>query len=256
MKFKKAFFMTALGLVLINIFQFLFFYVKIDPYSMDKSFENNDPIYQDYKSIIDNLYSKEKYPVLYIYKADEILSDTTANKNLNILSAIGTLDGKTDKIITSSHITQQYINDINLNLYNLKKIDSAAHFRRNRLIANKWYQQFYSIVSIIEEKSTKQYLLENIKNMEVDSLRNVTSKEIYTQNIIELKNLEDYHKKIIQHHNNCGEIYSLGNAIINIPAYALDNLLDVLKPPKIKKESVRFDFEPLEDESYKKFHSK
>lgn len=255
-KIKKALLMIVINLVFINIFQFIFFYIKIDPYAMDQSFEETDPIYQDYKSILDNLYSKEKYPVLFVYNGGQLLSDAKTGKDSIVLSAVGTLDGKSDKVITSPIITKNYMNDININLYNLRRLDSAVHFRRNRLIADKWYNQFYSIKNIVEEKSTKKYFLENINRMEFDSLRNFTSKEIYTPNIVELKNLEDYHTKIIQHHNNCTDLYNLGNLIISIPAYSVDNLIDLINPSKAKEDKVRFNFETLEDDEYRKYHSK
>lgn len=250
---KKAIFMILINLLFINSTQFLLYYVKIDPYSQPTTFINNDPIYEDYKNVIRYIYSKEKFPATYVYEIGKPLDSITPIKERKLRVSIGTINGIDNKTSANYDTSEKYKQDISLNIKNLEAIDSIIVFRRNKKVLAKWHYHFQNIDSIIKEHSSEKYFKENF-----DSFRHILPgvylrEEVYSNLIVELINLEDYHNTILKNHSNCKNIAEFAPLIINIPANLVDNIFTDYEN---KEQPLRYKFDELEDDDYRKYNTR
>lgn len=250
---KKAIFMILINLLFINSTQFLLYYVKIDPYSQPTTFINNDPIYEDYKNVIRYIYSKEKFPATYVYEIGKPLDSITPIKERKLRVSIGTINGIDNKTSAKYDTSEKYKQDISLNIKNLEAIDSIIVFRRNKKVLAKWHYHFQNIDNIIKEHSSEKYFKENF-----DSFRHILPgvylrEEVYSNLIVELINLEDYHNRILKNHSNCKNIAELAPLIINIPANLVDNIFTDYEN---KEQPLRYKFDELEDDDYRKYNTR
>lgn len=250
---KKAIFMILINLLFINSTQFLLYYVKIDPYSQPTTFINNDPIYEDYKNVIRYIYSKEKFPATYVYEIGKPLDLITPIKERKLRVSIGTINGIDNKTSAKYDTSEKYKQDISLNIKNLEAIDSIIVFRRNKKVLAKWHYHFQNIDNIIKEHSSEKYFKENF-----DSFRHILPgvylrEEVYSNLIVELINLEDYHNRILKNHSNCKNIAELAPLIINIPANLVDNIFTDYEN---KEQPLRYKFDELEDDDYRKYNTR
>ncbi|MBL3548126.1 hypothetical protein [Chryseobacterium sp. KMC2] len=254
----KAIKMILINLIFINSSTFFLDYVKIDPYSQPMTFIGDDPIYKDYNQIIKHIYSKEKTPIAFVYENIETNLDLIGlekKKKLNVL--IGTIDGKTNQFTTTYKSTQEYKESIAVNIENLQNLDSMIVFRRNKIILSKWYNQFNKINQIINEHSTTEYFKENVNTFEHILPNKYLQRIVYTDLIVDLVNLEDYHKNVLKNHTNCKNIVELAPYIINLPARFVDNfIVSNLKSDTLKKGPLRYNFENLDDEIYHRYNTK
>lgn len=250
---KKAVFMLLINLFLLNSTQFLLYNFKIDPYSQPTTFINNDPIYEDYKNVIKYIYSKEKIPTTYLYQVGKPLDSLTPIDKRKLQVSVGTIDGIESKSSVNYESSEKYKQDISLNIRNLEALDSAIVLRRNRKILTQWLNHFQAIDNIIKEHSTEEYFKKNRHTFEHILPGAYVSKQVYSNLIVEVINFEDYHSKIIKHHNNCKDIADLGPIIINIPATLVDHIFTDYN----KKESpLHYKFDELTDDDYKKYNTR
>ena len=248
---KKAMKMILLNIVLLNTLQFFLFFIKVDPYAQETSIINRDPIYDDYRMIIENLYSKEKIPTATVY------NNITAFDSLNKVSIydrvmVTTFDGKQYQSKTTFALTKQLKSDFKVNLNNLKALDTLITFQRNKIILKKWEDHFGLANQLMAEKVTYKYYFENIKKLEKVSENILVEREVSKTLILNLMNLEDYNNSILFHHKRCYQINMAGSKLIYIPAYLLDTFLDKFRTFPSGELKYNFDKDDL-DEDYSKY---
>jgi hypothetical protein len=249
----KAVLMLLINLLFLNAAQFLLYNVKIDPYSQPSTFNNNDPIYEDYKSVIKYIYSKEKIPTTYMYELGNPLDSITPITKRKLRVSVGTINGNDSKMSVDYETSEQYKHDISVNIQNLKSIDSAIVFRRNQRILVQWLNHFHNIENVINEHSTESYFKKN-KNSFIHIFPGAyVSNEVYSKLIGDLINFEDYHNTVLKHHTNCKDIADLAPAIINIPATIIDHIFTDYSE---KKQPLHYKFDELKDDDYRKYNTK
>lgn len=250
---KKAFLMLVVNLFFINAAQFLFYKVKIDPYSQPTSFVTNDPIYEDYKNVVKYIYSKEKIPATYLYELGNPLDSITPIEKRKLRVSVGTINGIDSKTSTNHETSEEYKHDIALSIKNLESLDSAIVFRRNQRILVQWLTHFYNVEKVINEHSTEDYFKKNKKSFIHVFPGAYVSSEVYSKLIGDVINFEDYHNTVLKHHTNCKDIVDLAPSIINIPATIVDHIFTDYSE---KKQPLHYKFDELQDEEYRKYNTR
>lgn len=212
----KALKITVVNYLLLNLIFFCFERINRDSYSQTKIievFNNEDPIYDEYKELITPIKYKEKLPtnrMITVFKDDIethfLLQDVVKEKS-------SSSSNKEERI---------YLKAIHDNLKHIKVNSKIVKFKRNQIVSELWFRYFdlikdeaeYKIESLNEIKTLKlkpyptgktlTYLGVDVYMMEIDILKII---DIQSQ-------LKLYNNSIIKNHQSSTIYSDIAEAIL------------------------------------------